>query len=146
MDGEIIEGASGHTTTRMSGRSDARMQVVARVSGRRAWTPEQKLAILRDAFGPGGSVRSAIERHEISSGMLYTWRKNAMSGQLGVVRAAPQQFVQVRVEDTPLLPLPTVVPTQPSHIGIELPSGVKLSIDGVVDVEALGRILSVLDR
>jgi transposase len=50
----------------------SRVEVVAWVSGRRAWTVEQKLAMLRDAFGPGGSVRSSIERHEVSSGLLYT--------------------------------------------------------------------------
>jgi transposase-like protein len=41
------------------------MEIVGRVSGRRRWTVEQKLAILRDAFGPGGSVRAAIEQHEV---------------------------------------------------------------------------------
>jgi len=55
-----------------SGRMTGRIEVVSRVSGRRKWTVEQKLAILRDAFGAAGSVRGAIERHEISSGLLYT--------------------------------------------------------------------------
>lgn len=49
-----------------------RMQVVARLSGRRAWTVEQKLAILRDAFGASGSVKAALELHEVSSGLVYT--------------------------------------------------------------------------
>jgi transposase len=40
--------------------------------------------MLRDSFGSGGSVRTAIERHEVSSGLLYTWRKQAMSGELTV--------------------------------------------------------------
>ena len=75
---EVVEGASGHTTGRMSGR----IEVVARVSGRRHWTVEQKLAILRDAFGPKGSVRDTVERHEVGSGQLYTWRQQAMSGTL----------------------------------------------------------------
>ena len=42
----------------MSGR----IEIVGRVSGRRRWTVEEKLAILRDAFGPDGSVRAAVER------------------------------------------------------------------------------------
>lgn len=50
----------------------SRIKVVARVSGRRAWTVEQKLAMLHDAFGPRGSVRASIDRHEVSSGLLYT--------------------------------------------------------------------------
>lgn len=91
MDGEVIEGASSHTTGHMSGR----VQVVAPVSGRRIFTVERKLAILRDAFGPGGSVRGACERHEVSSGTLYTWRKNAMSGQLGLVRPGQPVFAEL---------------------------------------------------
>jgi transposase len=45
------------------------------VSGRRRWTVEQKLAVLRDAFGPGGCVRAACERHDVGSGSIYTWRR-----------------------------------------------------------------------
>lgn len=56
--------SSNHTTTRI--------EVGGRVSGRRRWTVEQRLAILRDAFGPDGSDRSACERHEVGSGQLYT--------------------------------------------------------------------------
>ena len=54
VDNGITEVATGHTSDRMSGRIEA----VARGSGRRAWSVEQKLAMLRDAFGPGGSVRA----------------------------------------------------------------------------------------
>ncbi len=68
---------SSHTTGRMSS-SKARVQIVGRVSGRRNWTVEQKLAIIGDAFTSGSSVASTIERHEISSGQLYTWRRQLL--------------------------------------------------------------------
>ena len=71
-------GTSSHTTARMT----TRIEVVGRVSGRRRWTVEQKLAILRDAFGVGGSVRTACDRHEVGSGLIYTWRRLAMSDEL----------------------------------------------------------------
>ena len=38
----------------------SRIEIVGRMSGRRRWTVEQKLAILREAFGPGGSVQSTM--------------------------------------------------------------------------------------
>ena len=60
------EEGSGHT----SGRMTSRIEVIGRISGRRRWTVEQKLGMLRDAFGPDGRVRSAMERHEVSSGQL----------------------------------------------------------------------------
>lgn len=133
------------------------MQIVARMSGRRAWTVEQKLAILRDAFGPSGSVKAALERHEVSSGLVYTWRRQAMSGELaGTPRPALPVFAEVRVTDDGSVPTPAlrapkspVIPlsTEPiGRIGIELPSGIKLSVDASVDIDALGRVLSMLTR
>ena len=133
----------------MTGRMSGRIEVVARVSGRRRWTVEQKLAILRDAFGPNGSVRDAVERHEVGSGQLYTWRRQAMAGTLaGAARPAVPAFAQVRIAAEPVVPLlpgPTV--SEPAgRIGIELPSGIRLSVDALVDAEALARVLSVVSR
>jgi len=134
-----------------------RIEVIARVSGRRFWTIEQKLAMLRDAFGPGGSVRRAIERHEVSSGLLYTWRKKAMSGLLfdppveALPTPEPPGFAEVRVIEPlalapPVLTASASVAEPASRIAIELPSGVKLSVDATVDTDALGRVLSALQR
>ena len=50
---------SSHTTGRMRSPK-ARVQIVGRVSGRRNWTVEQKLAILGEAFASGSSVASFI--------------------------------------------------------------------------------------
>ena len=152
MSDETIEPAadvaSSHTTGRMSGR----IEIVGRVSGRRRWTVEQKLAILRDAFGPDGSVRAAVERHEVGSGAIYTWRRQAMSGALSGVPARPQAtFAEVRISEPPvMLPAPPVEAPADARtagqIGIELPSGVRLTVDGTVDAEALSRVISVLAR
>jgi transposase len=125
-----------------------RIEVVGRVSGRRRWTVEQKLAILRDAFGSGGSVRAACERHGVGSGQMYTWRRQAMSGELtGVLPPALPSFaaVEVAVPSVPTLPLPE--PTRPcGQIGIELRSGIRLTVDTGVDPDALARVLAVLTR
>ncbi len=105
--------------------------------------------ILRDAFGPNGSVRDTVERHEVGSGQLYTWRQQAMSGTLaGVTRPAVPAFAQVQIAHepaVPLLPAPTA-PEPTGKIGIELPSGIRLSVDAGVDAEALARVLSVVGR
>jgi transposase len=52
IDESVEEGASSHTSGRMTGR----IEVIGHISGRRRWTVEQKLSILRDAFGSGGSA------------------------------------------------------------------------------------------
>ena len=152
-DGEV----SADTTSHMSGRMTGRMTVIARVSGRRRWTVEQKLAMLRDAFGSGGCVRTAMERHEVSSGQLYTWRHQAMSGELTGMAApvlspalpGPMPcFAEVAIAETSAPPCVISEPAQvaPSQIGIELSSGIKLTLDAGFDAEALARVLSVVGR
>jgi transposase len=47
MPDDTIEPAAGVASSHTTGR----IEIVGRVSGRRRWTVEQKLAILRDAFG-----------------------------------------------------------------------------------------------
>ncbi len=67
MDDSDDQEASSHTTGHMSDCMTGRVEIVGRVLGRRRLTVEQKLAILRDAFGPDGSVRSACEHHAVGS-------------------------------------------------------------------------------
>lgn len=145
MSDEIVEeGASSHT----SGRMSARIEVVGRVSGRRRWTVEQKLLILRDAFGSGGSVRLACERHEVGSGLIYTWRRQAMAGELsGVKPSVLPVFAEVELAKTDVAMVPAALPApQSSAIGIELPSGVRLTVEVGFDADALARVLTVLQR
>jgi transposase len=127
----------------MTGRMTSRITVIDRVSGRRYWTVEQKLSMLRDAFGPGGCVRTAMDLHDVSSGQLYTWRRQAMSGELtGRSIAVPTLpvsepvFAEVRIADA-------VAAGPATQIGIELPSGVRLTVDSGVDATALRLVLSV---
>ena len=148
----IIEGSLGDATSHMSGRMTGRMTVIARVSGRRLWTVDQKLLMLRDAFGSGGGVRTAMERHEVSSGQLYTWRKQAMSGELSGFSAPALSpplpgplpcFAAVEIAEQEQ---PHVVAEPTGQIGITLSSGIKLTVDAGVDAEALARVLSVVGR
>ena len=146
--GDTTSHMSSHTSSRMTGR----MTVIARVSGRRLWTVDQKLLMLRDAFGSGGAVHTAMERHEVSSGQLYTWRKQAMSGELSgfcapalppVLPGPVPCFAAVEIAE----PEPPHVVAEPAgQIGIELSSGIKLTVDAGVDAEALARVLSVVGR
>ncbi len=125
----------------------SRIEVVSRVSGRRRWTVEQKLAALRDAFGPDGCVRTACERHDVGSGSIYTWRRQAMSGELaGVRKLADPAFAEVQISGPPALPAPSVAPPMSSSIGIDLPSGIRVTVDATVDADALSRVIGILTR
>ena len=125
---------SGHTSDRMSSRIEV-------VGGRRRWSVDQKLSILREAFGPDGSVSAACQRHAVGSGMLYTWRRQALAGDLtGAKRTPTPSFAEVEVS------VPSAALAGSGQIGIELPSGVRLTVDAAVDVDALARVMSVLAR
>ena len=169
MIGEIDGDATTHTTGRMSGRN-AGVQIVGRVCGRRSWSLEQKLRIIGEAFSPGSSVTQASERHEVSTGQLYTWRKQLLDGELcGPLHAAPQ-FARVEVDqaalalesppqigaalltvakaDTPAAAARThdKAGSQSGLIEIELRSGAKVRVGADVAMETLGRVLDMLER
>lgn len=147
MSDEIEDSASGCASSHTSNRMSSRIEVVSRVSGRRRWTVEQKLAVLRDAFGPDGCVRTACERHDVGSGSIYTWRRQAMSGELAGVRKLPEPaFAEVRIGEPPALPAPLMATPVSGLIGIELPSGIKVTVDAAVDADALSRVIGVLTR
>lgn len=57
---------------------------------RRRWSDEDKAVILGEAFGPGGCVTEVARRHDVSSGLIYTWRRNAQA-------AAVPDFIEVVV-------------------------------------------------
>lgn len=146
MSDEIEDSASERATTHTSNRMSSRMEVVARVSGRRRWTVEQKLVVLRDAFGPDGCVRTASERHDVGSGSIYTWRRLAMSGELaGVRKQTEPAFAEVQIGDPPALPAP-IAQVVPGLIGIVLPSGIRVTVDAAVDADALSRVIGALAR
>ena len=147
MSDGIEDSASGAATTHTSGRMSTRIEIVSRMSGRRRWTVEQKLAVLRDAFGPEGCVRAACERHDVGSGSIYTWRRQAMSGELaGVRKLAEPAFAEVQISEQLALPAPTVAARSDGVIGIELPSGIRVSVDATVDADALSRVIGILTR
>ncbi|CAN7502613.1 transposase [Paracoccus pantotrophus] len=108
---------------------------------------EQKLAVLRDAFGPEGSVRAACERHDVGSGSIYTWRRQAMSGELtGVRKPIEPVLAEVQISEPPALPAPLVSSPISSSIGIDLPSGIRVTVDATVDADALSRVIGILTR
>jgi len=70
-----------------------------------------------------------------------------MSGELtGVCKPIEPVFAQVQISEQPALPAPTVAARSNGVIGIELPSGIKVSVDATVDAEALSRVIGALTR
>jgi transposase len=53
----------------------ARYQLITGLERRRAWSAEQKRAIVAAAFAPGAIVAEVARRAEICSGQIYRWRQ-----------------------------------------------------------------------
>jgi transposase len=151
---------SGHTTRRKSARS-AQVEIITRGERRRSWTPEQKREIVAESLGPDLTPTEVARKYAISSGQLYTWRRELLSIQQGflVSRVVPR-FAQVELKSAALQPV-TAAPSDgqllqavpPPSAGapggrmeIALPGGVVLRVDADVDGTALRRVLAVLDR
>lgn len=124
--------------------SDLPEQVEIRVrrERRRRWTPAEKLRIVQEAFAPGAVAKRVAERYEISTGLLFTWRREIMT-------PAGSGFVPVQVvanADKPLRPDPTVAaPRLAGAIEVDLPNGVRLRLGHGVDLKVLRGLLAALD-
>jgi len=42
---------------------------------RRRWSDEERLEILSEAFAPGACVAEVARRHDVSTALVYTWRR-----------------------------------------------------------------------
>ena len=125
-----------------------RGEVLSGPERRRRWSTEEKLRILAQSVAPGSTPTLTCRLHGISSGQLYTWRKQFRTGELTgfiPVTVASDSVAQLPPPE-PIVDAPPVsaAPYNNGAIEVELPSGVKLRLTGDVDEAALRRVLSAL--
>ena len=129
------------------------VEIVARVERRRKWTPEEKAALMAEVAAEGGKVKPVARRHRISESLLYTWRSawraaaavgvGEMAGflPLGMIGGA----VALSAGSEPVPPVqPSTNQSHSGAIGIALPNGVLVRVDGGVEEAALLRVLRSL--
>ena len=63
------------------------------VERRRRWTPEEKVAILDEAFGGRSSVAEVSERRGVSRALIYYWRRQAREGEIALQHGWSQRTV-----------------------------------------------------
>lgn len=143
---------SAHTSGRKSARSQ-RMEIITRGERRRSWTLEQKSEIVAESLGSELTPTEVARKHAISSGQLYTWRRQLLSKPGAVIDRAMPRFAAVALAPAARgasEPAPSggAAPPAPLHAGgmmeIMLPNGVSLRVDAEVDGGALGRVLDAL--
>lgn len=69
---------------------------------RRRWSDEERLEILTEAFAPGACVAEVARRHDVSTALVYTWRRKLREGHAEPGPddlAAPDFAAAVMIED-----------------------------------------------
>ena len=126
-----------------------RIELITRVERRRRWSVEDKLGLVGETHEDGKSVASVAKANGISPSLLYSWRRQALRGDL----MAPADdlgptFVPISVVDdggsgmaTASTPSTT---TRRGLIEIDLGDGRQVRVDRDVNASALRRVLGVL--
>src|ERR1022692_3503621 len=73
------------------------MEIITGVERRRRWRVEEKLRIGAECEQPGASLARVARQHDVSSGLLWNWRRQARRGLLRVDLAP--NFFPVQVTD-----------------------------------------------
>ena len=58
----------------------SQMTVFAGPERRRRWSDEELFKILTEAFAPGACVARVARRHDVLTGLIYTWRRKLRRG------------------------------------------------------------------
>jgi len=113
----------------------AQATLITGVERRRYFSREQKLALMDEAFGVGGSVSQVCRREDICSSLLYRWRRSALAQAGG----SPVEFQQAILSG----PSPEPRCEKPALI-IELPSGARLMVDASASPTLLAAALKAM--
>jgi len=133
----------------LKGMVSERVEVRVEAERRRRWSVEEKLRVVRETLESGAVTKVVAERHGISTGLLYTWRKQmlttAMAGFVPVQLApeAPAPMLAARA-DLPAEPARALDATAGGVIEVQWSSGVRLGVRGSVDVKLLRSVLAEL--
>jgi transposase len=134
--------ASNETKTDKLGR---------RTGPRRKYSLSEKLTILEETRKPGASVADVARAHGVNANVVFGWRHLAKKGLLQAPSPEGTALLPVRVE------MPTVVPgargsttsdtdRRCGSIEVEFPGGVRVRVQGTVDVAVLKRVFEALSR
>jgi transposase len=132
---------------------DAEYRRVELITGRRRrrdWTAEEKSEILAASMAPGVKIVEVARRYGVSRGLLWTWRREAMSDL--AAQAAPF-FVPLRIageaaapnsaETSELAEPPVARGLAAGSIEIEI-GGARVRVEGAVDPEVLRQVLGLM--
>ena len=104
---------------------------------RRRWSEAQKLALVSQAFGPGGNPSDTARRADICTSLLYRWRRTFMAPP-EAAGFAPAVLIEGPAT-APLRERP-----DPPAVVVELPSGARVSLAANAPVSLVVATLKAL--
>ena len=117
------------------------MEIITGVERRRHWRLEEKLRIFADI----------ARRHDVSRGLMWTWRRQVRSGSL-VSEVAPM-FTPVLITSEPLTMAPSVEPNSgmataaaSDRIEITLADGTCTRVGVDIGLATLRRVMAAVRR
>jgi transposase len=113
----------------------ASVEVLAGPERRRRWSIEQRQAIVAAAFKPGAVVRDVARQADVTSSLIYRWRRD--------LRGTANGFSEVFV--TPAGDSVTAPPPMPA-IEIELAGNVHVRIPAAVSPALAAAVVEALAR
>jgi transposase len=129
------------------------MEIITGVERRRRWRVEEKLRIVAECERPGACLAAVARQHDVSSGLLWKWRRQARRGLLRV-DLAPNFFpVQVTgdaasrdhgQQSTSLAVPPGMPVSADGQIEIMLVDDTTIRIATDVSLATLRRVLTAL--
>lgn len=91
---------------------------------RRRWTPEERRSILAEAFSAGACVADVARCRDVSTSLIYTWRRNLYKTRVVAAPNDGTEFAEaVMVEDPPTM----AVGASPAIV-VDLTPGTRVSI------------------
>src|SRR5438094_521688 len=122
------------------------------IHGRRQrWTEAERSRIVAESFEPGAKVSEVARRNGVNRGVLSTWRKEALMGEVGKPAFAPV-IVEERATASSQAPSSKGVaqqgssPASPgSMIEIEI-AGTRIRVASGVDLNTLVTVLAAVRR
>jgi transposase len=136
----------------------SRLEVVA-TGARRRWTSEAKQRIVAESYVVPRNVSATARRHGMSTSQLFTWRRQAREGKLGIAEhnVAFVPAVIAEREAVPSVPEASggmmrsttrdcaQVPVA-GRMEIVLGGSRRLIVGSDVESEALARVIAILER
>ena len=133
-------------------------EVISTVKRRRAWSVEEKVAILDAGVRPGGSVAAAADRSGVSRALIYLWRNQVRDGLMpgvAMTDAGVSAFAPVSIAPLAIAPVavasdaravsPEKVCRSRRIIEVRLVNGRSVKVDEAIAPDVLARLVAALD-